>query len=135
MDGSSWMDYVLYMMPIETGAGIGVRPYDLFTIQIAELSHFVEEDLEDDENEHFLFFMLAARRLVQDPTTRKVFSERLVTIYRENIERVLQQRMRLWEEVFIPRLGCDADYVHAIPDMRRERYQLILDLLEIPARL
>jgi hypothetical protein len=37
----------------------------------------------------------------------------------------------MWDELFVAKLGADAAFVHGIPEMRRRRYQFILDSLEI----
>jgi len=64
-EGQNWMDYLLFILPIETGAGLGIRPYDLLKIQLRELAQFTEARVHSDEAKHFMFFMLSARRLLQ----------------------------------------------------------------------
>ncbi|TAJ78432.1 hypothetical protein EPO44_19990 [bacterium] len=134
-EGQGWLDYLLYMLPIETGAGLGIRPYDLFKIQLKELAAFAEDRIHSDEAQHFMFFMLSARRALQKDDQRAEFGKRLADIYRRNIRMIATARMKMWDELFIPKLGADATFVHNIPEMRTQRYQFILNALEISEKL
>jgi hypothetical protein len=129
-EGQSWTDYLLFMLPIETGAGLGIRPYDLFQIQLRELVEFSEDRIHGDEAQHFMFFMLSARKLLA-AGEGKDFGPRLATRYRNNVRMLAGERMKMWDELFVSRLGADPTFVHNIPEMRRRRYQFILDSLEI----
>jgi hypothetical protein len=133
-EGQSWADYLLFMLPIETGAGLGIRPYNLFQIQLRELAEFSEDRIHSDEAQHFMFFMLSARRLVKE-NEGKEFGARLAALYRNNVRMLAGERMKMWDELFVSQLGADPTFVHNIPEMRRRRYQFILDSLEINERL
>ncbi|HEY2986486.1 MAG TPA: hypothetical protein VGL11_02100 [Candidatus Binatia bacterium] len=133
-EGQSWTDYLLFMLPIETGAGLGIRPYDLFQIQLRELVEFSADRIHGDEAQHFMFFMLSARRLL-GKDDGKEFGARLATLYRNNVRILATERMKMWDELFVSQLGADATFVHNIPEMRRHRYQFILDSLGIEERL
>jgi hypothetical protein len=130
-EGQTWGDYLLFMLPIETGAGLGIRPYDLFRIQLKELVDFSEDRIHGDEAQHFMFFMLSARRLVQTGDEGRDFGARLAGLYRKNVRTLASERMKMWDELFVQRLGADSTFVHNIPEMRRHRYQFILDSLDI----
>jgi hypothetical protein len=130
-EGQSWTDYLLFMLPIETGAGLGIRPYDLFQIQLRELVEFSEDRIHGDEAQHFMFFMLSARRVLQKDAEGKEFGARLATLYGKNIRTLATERMKMWDDLFVSKLGADPVFVHNIPEMRRHRYQFILDSLEI----
>ncbi|HEY3303359.1 MAG TPA: hypothetical protein VGL70_07475 [Candidatus Binatia bacterium] len=129
-EGQSWTDYLLFMLPIETGAGLGIRPYDLFRIQLKELVEFSEDRIHGDEAQHFMFFILSARRLLAD-VEGKDFGARLAALYRNNVRMLAGERMKMWDELFVSKLGADPAFVHNIPEMRRHRYQFILDSLEV----
>ncbi|HEX9443287.1 MAG TPA: hypothetical protein VGA73_04165 [Candidatus Binatia bacterium] len=133
-EGQSWTDYLLFMLPIETGAGLGIRPYDLFQIQLKELVEFSEDRIHGDEAQHFMFFMLSARRLLQTADGGE-FGARLAALYRKNVRTLATERMKMWDELLIPKLGADPTFVHNIPEMRRRRYQFILDSLEIEEKV
>jgi|GraSoiStandDraft_41_1057321.scaffolds.fasta_scaffold1109189_2 hypothetical protein len=133
-EGQRWTDYLLFMLPIETGAGLGIRPYDLFQVQLRELVEFSEDRIHGDEAQHFMFFMLSARNLLKEPEGKE-FGARLAELYRKNVRMLAGERMKMWDELFVSQLGADPTFVHNIPEMRRHRYQFILDSLEIPERL
>ncbi len=134
-EGQSWVDYLLFMLPIETGAGLGIRPYNLFQIQLKELAEFSEDRIHSDEAQHFMFFMLSARRLLRKADEGREFGARLAALYRQNVRMLATERMKMWDELFVAKLGADPAFVHNIPDMRRRRYQFILDSLEIREQL
>ncbi len=126
-------DYLLEILPTETGGGLYVFPYYTFAIQLQELIDFGDEVVHSDEATHFVFFMWNMWKLLRQAkgTERTELESQLLQRYRSNLAALDNGRMQFWKEVLIPHCGADPEFIAKIPELRRSRFEFILSSLGV----